>query len=370
MGANMNRLRRLAQNPARDSWTTASRSRPSPQRLPCYRPPRRRHSRPSQAPSAADQNCLGCHGAAGMEKKLADGDTLQLHVPADPYRQVRARRQRLHQLSLRRRSRRASARAKTTSRARAALRLPRPRSAAPAMPTNSSNGRAAFTARWCATAIRRRRSAPTVIIRMRSSRMRRRRSTRFPARSATRRFTPPISAACTRNRGSHSKDSYAPICSGCHTAHAVKPISVGASARVRRGLFRLSCRRAGSPPEMAAQRRFAFRSRVLPGLPRARRATQSRSHADRQQGQGARDRTNRRAAVRCQHQFGRQGNRCADAVESAADAQSQRHRRQDRLARPPGRSSPARRRINSPTRARRSATAAPVIARDRRPSRA
>ena len=30
-----------------------------------------------QAPSAADQNCLGCHGAAGMEKKLADGDILQ-----------------------------------------------------------------------------------------------------------------------------------------------------------------------------------------------------------------------------------------------------------------------------------------------------
>jgi hypothetical protein len=37
------------------------------------------------APSKADQNCLGCHGAAGMEKKLADGATLQLHVPADPY---------------------------------------------------------------------------------------------------------------------------------------------------------------------------------------------------------------------------------------------------------------------------------------------
>jgi nitrate/TMAO reductase-like tetraheme cytochrome c subunit len=35
------------------------------------------------APSAADQQCLGCHGAAGMEKKLADGDTLKLQVPAD-----------------------------------------------------------------------------------------------------------------------------------------------------------------------------------------------------------------------------------------------------------------------------------------------
>ena len=42
-------------------------------------------SDPVPAPSAADQNCLGCHGAAGMEKKLADGDTLQLHVPADAF---------------------------------------------------------------------------------------------------------------------------------------------------------------------------------------------------------------------------------------------------------------------------------------------
>jgi hypothetical protein len=35
------------------------------------------------APAKADQACLGCHGAAGMEKKLEDGDTLQLHVPAE-----------------------------------------------------------------------------------------------------------------------------------------------------------------------------------------------------------------------------------------------------------------------------------------------
>jgi len=35
--------------------------------------------------SAADQQCLGCHGAAGMEKKLANGDTLLLHVPGDEF---------------------------------------------------------------------------------------------------------------------------------------------------------------------------------------------------------------------------------------------------------------------------------------------
>ena len=36
-------------------------------------------------PSAIDQQCLGCHGTAGMEKKLEDGTTLQLHVPADMF---------------------------------------------------------------------------------------------------------------------------------------------------------------------------------------------------------------------------------------------------------------------------------------------
>ncbi len=35
--------------------------------------------------SASDQHCLGCHGSAGMEKKLEDGATLQLHVPADMF---------------------------------------------------------------------------------------------------------------------------------------------------------------------------------------------------------------------------------------------------------------------------------------------
>lgn len=38
-----------------------------------------------QAPSAADQQCLGCHGFDGMEKKAADGDVLRLHVPADTF---------------------------------------------------------------------------------------------------------------------------------------------------------------------------------------------------------------------------------------------------------------------------------------------
>jgi len=36
-------------------------------------------------PSAADQTCLGCHGADGMEKTLADGDKLSLHVDGDTF---------------------------------------------------------------------------------------------------------------------------------------------------------------------------------------------------------------------------------------------------------------------------------------------
>lgn len=38
-----------------------------------------------EALAATDQNCLGCHGSAGMEKKLANGDTLLLHVPATAF---------------------------------------------------------------------------------------------------------------------------------------------------------------------------------------------------------------------------------------------------------------------------------------------
>jgi len=30
--------------------------------------------------SRADQECLGCHSVKGLEKKLANGETLSLHV--------------------------------------------------------------------------------------------------------------------------------------------------------------------------------------------------------------------------------------------------------------------------------------------------
>jgi len=37
-----------------------------------------------KAPPTSEQ-CLGCHGSAGMEKKLEDGSILQLHVPGDTF---------------------------------------------------------------------------------------------------------------------------------------------------------------------------------------------------------------------------------------------------------------------------------------------
>jgi hypothetical protein len=38
-----------------------------------------------EAPSAADQRCLGCHGGGDREKTLADGDILRLQVPAETF---------------------------------------------------------------------------------------------------------------------------------------------------------------------------------------------------------------------------------------------------------------------------------------------
>ena len=45
------------------------------------------HARADDALPAADQACLGCHGFAGMEKKLGDGDVLKLQVPGDLFNQ-------------------------------------------------------------------------------------------------------------------------------------------------------------------------------------------------------------------------------------------------------------------------------------------
>ena len=37
--------------------------------------------------SDGDQQCLGCHGSPGIEKHLADGETLSLHIPGNTFAQ-------------------------------------------------------------------------------------------------------------------------------------------------------------------------------------------------------------------------------------------------------------------------------------------
>lgn len=38
-------------------------------------------------PSPADQLCLGCHGMVGLDKKLTNGESLSLHIPGDTFAQ-------------------------------------------------------------------------------------------------------------------------------------------------------------------------------------------------------------------------------------------------------------------------------------------
>ena len=322
------------------------------------------------APSAADQNCLGCHGAAGMEKKLADGDTLQLHVPGDGYvksvhgangctschsdvdpakhppekNDIASKRSFALAMTQVCRTCHADKFEQWESSIHAAL----VRNGNPAAPicTDCHNPHAVIKG-----------AAATV--------------EQAPCKNCHADIYTAYLGSMHAKARLHTKDSYAPICSGCHTAHAVKPIAAGIH---------------GQGPEAAC---FGCHAGVLEAhqkwLPNAALHFEVVScpacHAPTAQrkvdlmlidakGEAQGHRTNRRAAVRRQHQFGRQGHRCADALESDADAQSQRHRRQDRLARPPGRSH---RPAGASTRgqgARRSAIAAPVIARDRRPSRA
>ena len=37
--------------------------------------------------SEGDEQCLACHGAPGLEKQLASGETLSLHIPGDAFAQ-------------------------------------------------------------------------------------------------------------------------------------------------------------------------------------------------------------------------------------------------------------------------------------------
>jgi Cytochrome c554 and c-prime len=182
------------------------------------------------APSAADQNCLGCHGAAGMEKKLADGDTLQLHVPADAFvksvhgpngctschadvdpaahppvkKDIASARSFAIATTQVCRSCHTDKFEQWESSIHGAL----VRNGNPAAPicTDCHNPHAAI-----------KDAAASV--------------EQVPCKNChSDIYTAYLGSVHGQSR-LHSKDSYAPLCSGCHTAHAVQPIAVGALAQ-------------------------------------------------------------------------------------------------------------------------------------------
>ncbi len=94
---------------------------------------------------------------------------------------------------------------------------------------------------------------------------------------------------------SNSVDSYAPICSGCHSAHDVKPVSFGEGPKA-------ACSGCHADVLQAHQKwlpnaALHFEVVSCPACHAPNGAAQGRSHADRQPGEGESDRTNRHPAV-------------------------------------------------------------------------
>jgi hypothetical protein len=178
------------------------------------------------APSAADQQCLGCHGTAGMEKKLMDGDTLQLHVPGDAYvKSVHGANgctschsdvdpakhppekndiasKRSFSLSMTQVCR--TCHADKFQQWQTSIHAALVRAGNPAAPvcTDCHNPHAVI--KGVATNIE-----------------------QVPCKKChSDIYTAYLGSVHAKSKLS-SKDSYAPVCSGCHSAHAVKPISIG-----------------------------------------------------------------------------------------------------------------------------------------------
>ena len=188
---------------------------------------------PAQAandkPSAADQKCLGCHGFAGMTKKLEDGDKLDLHIPGAEFEKsvhrvvgctgchsnidiakhppadnkIKSARSFAVTTTQLCRNCHADKFTQWQSSIHGAL----VRSGNPAAPicTDCHNPHAVIKG-----------AAATI--------------EQIPCKKCH-------TAIYTAYRGSvhgqsrlHSKDSYAPLCSGCHSAHDVKPTAVSALA--------------------------------------------------------------------------------------------------------------------------------------------
>ena len=200
------------------------------------------------APSAADQQCLGCHGAAGMTKKLADGDTLKLHVPADLFaKSVHSPNTcaschsdidpTAHPPSKKDiKSARSYAVAATEAcrgchvdkfkEWEGSIHAALVRSGNPAAPICSD----------C--------HSPHAVIKGAAAKLE-----QTPCQNCHKDIYTAYLGSVHATSRQKSADSYAPICSGCHDAHDVKPISFHEGRR--RGLYGLPCRRAGKAPGVA-----------------------------------------------------------------------------------------------------------------------
>ena len=298
---------------------------------------RRRHSRPTPPPRRRTNNVLACHGADGMEKKLADGATLQLHVPGD-----------LFAKSVHSAIGCAGCHADVDLAAHPPEEndIPSKRSFSLAMTQVCRGCHADKFDQWetsiHAALVRNGNSAapictschnPHAVIKDAATEI-----DEIPCKTATRRSIPLIQQRACGQPAQFRSELRADLLRlpwpARRETHLVRQARPWAGGR----LLRLSRRRAGGTPEMASQCGFAFRGRDLSRLPLSLRATQRRSHADRQQGPSREGPNNRRAAVRRQRPIKRQRDRCGDAMEPAANAQSRWTRREDHLARPPGRS--------------------------------
>jgi Cytochrome c554 and c-prime len=178
------------------------------------------------APSAADQKCLGCHGFAGMDKKLEDGDVLHLHVPGD-----------IFEKSVHRAIGCTGCHSDINPAAHppAENKIKSARSFAITTTQLCKNCHADKFEQWQssvhAALVRAGNPAapictdchnPHAVIKGAATQI-----DQVPCKKChSEIYTAYLGSVHAKSKLA-SKDSYAPVCSGCHSAHAVKPISIG-----------------------------------------------------------------------------------------------------------------------------------------------
>ncbi len=236
------------------------------------------------APSKADQVCFGCHGFAGMEKKLEDGSSLNLQVPAAPF--VKSVHNAIGCTGC-------HADVNPAAHPPADKKIANARSFAVGMTDLCRNCHDDKFEQWQtsihAAMVRSGNPAapictdchnPHAVIKGVAATVE-----QAPCKTChSEIYTAYLGSVHAKSRLS-SKDSYAPICSGCHTAHAVKPTSVGAYAQGPEGAC-FGCHAGVLEAHQKWLPNAALHFEVVscPACHVPNAATQSRSHAGRQQG--------------------------------------------------------------------------------------